>query len=133
MLQAIIFTQIGKGLIAKGYGAAIAPNNGRTKRLVVFVDYYQTVHLVRNTDGGHLRGVKNKLIFEFVRGVYCFAPPVGGLLLGPARLVGYHAHFLVGGGGHGQGFARFNVQQGNFYRRAAEVVAEEIPHFFCFF
>ena len=54
MVKTIIAPQIGERFFAQGHSAAIAPNNGWTQHLLIAIDNYQAVHLVRDTYGINL-------------------------------------------------------------------------------
>ena len=54
--QALFSTQVMESTLAVRNGTGVAPDDGRTKRLLVLIDTHQAVHLIGNADGRNVIG-----------------------------------------------------------------------------
>ena len=123
MLQTERFAQRAERPLAVGHGAAVAPDNGGTQHLPLFIDHHQPVHLIRDADGFYFRAVDARLRQHRLRGGLQIFPPAFGVLFRPAGLLGDDFHFTlrreIGGDAH----AGICIDQRRFYRRTAYVIS----------
>src|SRR5450755_2770852 len=72
---------------------AVAPDYGRAKGLVMFIDTNKSVHLVRNTDGSDIIFIKWKFLLKFAGCANEFLPPEITVLLSKTRVWRLNFHF----------------------------------------
>src|SRR5664279_518799 len=97
------------------HSAAVAPDDGRSQGLVILIQAYQPVHLVRDTDGTNFIFLKWIFIVKQAGRLHQFLPPVLRILLGKTRLWRIYLHFRRGRKSRSQWLTTACVQQGSFY------------------
>ena len=120
-----------EGLVAIGYGAGVAPDDGGPQDVLVLVHAHQAVHLVGNADGLDVRrredfrlegGLRAHLLQDVGGGEPEVAPPHGGILLGKAGLFGHDGRFALGIEGGGDAFAGLDVHETGLDGRTSDVI-----------
>ena len=86
MVQAKLFAQSVKRFGTIGHSTRIAPDDSRAQHLLMLIDTYQAVHLVRDANGGNVAACHAGLLQQLLRHNASVVPPVGGILFGPATL-----------------------------------------------
>ena len=84
--QALLLPYLGKCALAIGHGTRIAPYYGGAQGLQVFVNAYETMHLVRDANGLYVAGCGARLCHHLGQAELGVFPPRLWLLLCPARL-----------------------------------------------
>lgn len=62
MAQAVLRSQYPKRLIPHINGAAITPDDGRPKYLLIFIDHYQAMHLIADANRSGILDILSKLV-----------------------------------------------------------------------
>ena len=94
--------------VALGLRALVAPDEGGAKDVAGLVEHDATVHLAGEADGFDGGGVGAALFENAADGELGGAPPVVGILLGPADVLGANGLVLAG---HGRDDAAVMVDQ----------------------
>ena len=122
MWKASLLSQCFESLLSVGHGSGVAPDNGRTQHLLVFIYTYQAMHLIRDTDRLDVFCVYSGFCQYRLCGQFQVFPPVSGVLLCPAGLHCDNFRFSLGEEGRRYTLAAFRIYQTRFYRRATYVI-----------
>ena len=75
MTQAAVGTEVTEGALAIGHGTGVAPDDGRTEGLEVFVDAYQAMHLIGDANGCYVVTLDLGLGHNFLKALLGILPP----------------------------------------------------------
>ena len=122
MAEALFTAEFGEGLLAVGHGTGVAPDDGVTQRLQVFVHADEAVHLVRDTDGLDIRFVGMALRHDVCRCRFQIVPPCVWCLFCPSLTEGLDGCFCLGVEGSRYALPALCIHQRCLYAGAANVI-----------
>ena len=123
MREARFFSQCFKCFLSIGNCSGVTPDDCRTQYILVFVNAYQSMHLVRDADSFDICCIYARFCQYSLCCLFQIFPPVFRILFRPTWFYSNNLRFCFRKECRRYTFTAFCVYQTRFYGRAADVIS----------